>query len=396
MDDLARKLGLVVVISAGNYLPGLHSREPSVINDYPAAMLSDDLAGLLNPASAALALTVGALCTDESLGALPANDSIDRQPLGAAGHPSPASRVGPGPMHMVKPELCAPGGGYSYHHGMGRLDERDASTHVVGADGARPDRLLATGVGTSYAAPLVSHAAVRVLGAYPELTANGVRALLLASAVPTPRVVVGDGVPAQQQQARLTGFGRVSAERAVTSDDYRAVLLAEEAVQLDDVHVFAVPVPRSFRESGGWRRITITLAYDPPVRATRLDYLANRMVFWAFLGASVDQVRVAYAKPSEGDDQVPEDLKNARVDLQPADRSHGAHQWGSHRFAQRLKAHQDPLVIVVRNTNRWDTPGATQAYALAVVLEREAWRTPLYDELRARFELLTEQEIELD
>lgn len=36
IDDLARRLGLVVVISAGNYPLGLHVHEPTVINEYPA------------------------------------------------------------------------------------------------------------------------------------------------------------------------------------------------------------------------------------------------------------------------------------------------------------------------------------------------------------------------
>jgi hypothetical protein len=39
--------------------------------------------------------------------------------------------------------------------------------------------VLATDVGTSFAAPLVSHAALRVLGRYPGLSANAVRAVLL-------------------------------------------------------------------------------------------------------------------------------------------------------------------------------------------------------------------------
>jgi hypothetical protein len=52
-------------------------------------------------------------------------------------------------------------------------------------------------------------------------------------------------------------------------------------------------------------------------------------------------------------------------------------------------------VIVVRNTNRWDGDDNKQHYALAVVLERDPWRSPLYAELRAQFKLLAEARIEL-
>ncbi|MGH3942872.1 MAG: S8 family serine peptidase [Pseudonocardiaceae bacterium] len=140
IDDLTRRLGLVVVISTGNYPLAQHLRTPRVINDYPMLILGDDSSGLLDPAPAALALTVGALCTDFDQGAVPARENVDRQPLGIAGHPSPTTRTGPGPMYMIKPELCAPGGGFSYDHGTHRLVEMDPAAHVLGADGSRPDR----------------------------------------------------------------------------------------------------------------------------------------------------------------------------------------------------------------------------------------------------------------
>jgi Subtilase family len=340
IDDLSRRLGLVVVISAGNYPLAQHSRAEQVINDYPALMLQDGSGGLLDPAPAALALTVGALCTDYDQGAVPHRENIDRQPLGRAGHPSPATRTGPGPMCMIKPELCAPGGGFSYDYGTNHLVERDPVVHVLGADGSRPDRLLATGAGTSFAAPLVSHAALRVLGAYPALTANGVRALLLASAEPTQPVIESDSeAVAREQQARLTGYGRVSARRAEASDDHRAVLLAEEVMRVNDVHVFTVPVPSSFTKRGGWRRITVALAYDPPVRPTRLDYLASRMDFWAFHGVTVEQVRNSYAAPAEDTNTVPATLTDLHLKLQPSTtlRSPGANQWASRTFPQLFK-----------------------------------------------------------
>jgi hypothetical protein len=398
IDDLARRLGLVVVISTGNYPLTQHSRAEGVINDYPALMLEDELSGLLDPAPAALALTVGALCTDYGQGAVPGRENIDRQPLGTADHPSPVTRTGPGPMYMIKPELCAPGGGFSYDHGTRRLVETDPVVHVVGAGGSRPDRLLATSVGTSFAAPLVSHAALRILGAYPALTSNGVRALLLASAVSTPPVIESDReVVAWKEQARLTGYGKVSAERAEASDDHRAVLLAEEVMRMNDVHVFTVPVPSSFTERGGWRRITIALAYDPPVRPTRLDYLASRMDFWAFRGVTVEQVRNAYAAPLDDTDTLPAALASSNLELQPSTRvrSLGANQWATREFPRPFKDSHSELAIVVRNTNRWDGDDNKQRYALAVVLERDSWYSALYAKLRAQFELLAEAEIEL-
>lgn len=166
---------------------------------------------------------------------------------------------------------------------------------------------------------------------------------------------------------------------------------------LFDAIVFTVPVPSSFAERGGWRRITVALAYDPPVRPTRLDYLASRMDFWAFRSVTVEQVRNAYAAPLEDANTVPATLTDLHLELQPSTtlRSPGANQWASRTFPQLFKGGQRELVIVVRNTNRWDGDGNKQNYALAVVLERDPRQSALYAELRAQFELLAEAEIEL-
>ncbi len=224
------------------------------------------------------------------------------------------------------------------------------------------------------------------------------RALLLASAKPTPSVIESDSeIVARTQQARLTGYGQVSAERAEASNDHRVVLLAEEAMRVNDMHVFTATLPSSFTERGGWRRITVALAYDPPVRPTRLDYLASRMDFWAYCGVTVEQIRNFYAAPLDDMNAVPAPLTKAHLQLQPSTtmRSRGANQWASRKFPRPFKSGSSELVIVVRNTNRWDGDDNKQRYALAVVLERDPWYSTLYAELRAQFELLAEAEIEL-
>ena len=54
------------------------------------------------------------------------------------------------------------------------------------------------------------------------------------------------------------------------------------------------------------------------------------------------------------------------------------------------------LVVAVRNSNNWDVPGATQRYALAVVLQRDEDHRELYRELRAKLAAEIRQEIELE
>jgi hypothetical protein len=63
-----------------------------------------------------------------------------------------------------------------------------------------------------------------------------------------------------EQQRRLTGYGRVSRQRAEVSEDHRAVLLAEGTIVIDDVHLYAAPIPSTFFSSGGSRRLSVALA----------------------------------------------------------------------------------------------------------------------------------------
>ena len=161
---------------------------------------------------------------------------------------------------MVKPELVAPGGSLSVNLLTSRVDTRDPSTQVIGAGIAGISNLLAADSGTSCAAPLVSNAALRILRPVPQLSANAVRALLLCSAEKTEAVIEGlTDARNREQQRRLTGYGRVSAERAEVSEDHRAVLVAEGEIIIDDVHLYTVPIPLTFFSPGGYRRLTVAL-----------------------------------------------------------------------------------------------------------------------------------------
>ncbi|MGO9164951.1 MAG: S8 family peptidase [Streptosporangiaceae bacterium] len=400
IDQFIRQNKVVVTISSGNYVPWNDQIDELTTENYPKVMLEASDSGLLDPAPAALALTVGALCADRGQGAKPVTDSVDVIPVGGPGKPSPLSRIGPGPMKMVKPELVAPAGSLSVDLLTSRVSWQDPSTQVVGAGIGGTSNLLARDSGTSYATPLVSNAALRVIGRYPQISGNAVRALLLCSADETERVVDGlTDAKLRGQQMRLTGYGRVSAERAEVSEDHRAVLVAEGEITIDDVHLYAVPIPSSFFTSGGSRRVTVALAYDPPVRATRLEYLANHMEFHAYHGASLEEVRDAYTRPQRTEDEDPAELRRFHIDLQPSARGRGkgANQLGTKTFLQRFNdARGSQLVIAVKNTNRWDTSEARQGYALAVVLERDHDHVPVYAELRARLQAIAEIELEAE
>ena len=290
-----------------------------------------------------------------------------------------------------------PAGTYIHDRTENRVRGHPATGTVVGAEGATPERLLDLDRGTSFAAPLVSHAVLKVFSRYPWLSANAARALVLASTIAVPTVIEHDAPnTAKKSQLNLTGFGRADADRAESSDEHRVVLLAEQSLTPDQVHFYDVPVPNSFYRFGR-KKLTVALSFDPETRGSRLKYLASRMSVYAYRGRGVDEVKAKYAV-SGG--EPPDDLAKAKVDLWPADRERllGANQAASAEWTHGWKrGEHDNLVVVVRNSSRWPNPEYQQKYALAVALEVDPESTPaIYADLRARFEALAEIEVEIE
>jgi len=429
LDDFVRRTDVVLVVSAGNYPLSSFPASDSLGSDYQLHQAQDEAAGLLDPASSALSLTVGALCSDDHQGHRPAVDRVDTVPAGGQGLPSPVTRIGPGSRNMIKPDLAAPGGGPDHRHDTGQLVRFGG---VLGADGTRPDRLIALDSGTSFAAPLVTHCALRALASGAVTTGAGARALVLGS-VDARRAVdfAPDGLTDAGNRVwrqRFAGYGRPDPVRAEASTDHRAVLVAEDVIALDGVHLYRVPVPGSFFQPGGWRTLSVALAFTPVTRSTRLEYLASVVQVNVFHGADLDTVYDSYvaAEPvdiaegppgtggeapsgldstaaeneaEEGARGAPPSLRKHLQELQPSvtARAAGANQFAAITYRQRLRRDRGPeFVVAVRNVNRWSPPGAPEPYALVVVLEREEGHAPIYAELRAAIELRATAEVEVE
>jgi Subtilase family len=433
IDELARRHGVTIVTCTGNVSP--QDYLPDVVESaaltYPEDLLRAGHARLIDPAPAMLALTVGAITTAAAATGLSARETVVRVPMGNPGWPSPFTRIGPGVAGAVKPELVERGGTLGIE--SGRLVSNDAELAVVSAS-ASADRVLAFDIGTSFAAPLVTRVAAAVKARFPEFSSNLVRALVLSSAAALhfgPELVADR--PGDQQDAvrRLSGYGRPTISRATESTSHRVVLVAEDAIPIDGVHVYELPIPGSFRSPGGQRGVDIALAYDPRTRARRLDYLANHMEFHLVRGLSVDEVVASFARLDPGEDVDLEDaggdgeLEPDSVPGEPANqakdeptvpptlsqlgarvrklipstpvRSRGANQVGRTTFSHRFKPDRhEPMHLVVRNINQWDDSTARQPYALAVAMWRTETQAELYAELEAQLEAVVELPIEIE
>lgn len=229
------------------------------------------------------------------------------------------------------------------------------------------------------------------------------RALTLQSVAPDgPSPLFPDSSAGSQnerlQRARNSlGYGTPEIQRAVSSSPKRAILTVEETIQSNGVHLFAVPIPDAmFQSSRTARGISISLAFDPPVRSRRLDYLGNRMSFELVRGLSAQQVMDLFvAGAASGESGVAGRVSGLpaanRIKLKPSRtlRTLGANQYGSRVWKSALRDREglgSEFLLVVQNLQRWSPTDLLQDYAVTVCIWVDEPLPELYEELRLRVE----------
>ena len=385
LDTLARRYRLLLVVSAGNIEP--HTLIPSaqILGDWPR-YLTDTGHQILDPAQSAISLTIGAVSDSDGLSPPAAGTSLGLAAVAAAPGPAPYTRHGPGVRDAIKPELVAQGGNWVFDQGTGAL-AKDPAVEILSTSASFPTALFGTSVGTSLAAPEVTHLAGLLQTTYPTLSANCLRALIAQSGAYEKDLLDRFGVFADQEEdvrQSLCGYGLPDWERAAMSTDNRVVLYSEDAVRPDAFHVYRLPITECFTDVLGPRSLTVALAFDPPVRHRRFDYLAYQMDFVVVRGISLTDLFDVAAADIE--DPEAGKLGAYEVKLRPTRtvRSRGTLQLGSRGWSQRpqTKFHDD-WYVVVRSINKWmDADAEPQPYALAVTLAVERGER-LYAELEA-------------
>ncbi|MER6020755.1 S8 family peptidase [Streptomyces anulatus] len=410
LDELARKYGVVFVVPTGTVIPADYSGalDENFRVDYPSRMLESKTTGLMDPAPSAISLAVGGTVPPLKPAAL------GTAVVGKPGWPSPFSRVGPGINGAIKPELSAPAGTLGQSIDTGGLQNLD-SFKVAVADGrAGSSGVVSYDVGTSLAVPHVTRACAAVQAEYPNASANLIRALVLQSAEErvSPFLDANDLTDGAKQgkSLRLTGYGEVSGHRSALSRDRETVLFAQQEIPVDSVHLYTIPIPDAFFVPGRVERgISVSLSYDPPVRARRMDYLGSRMQFDLLHGVSpektidlllAEEKEAKKARKLKGADGMLPKLSSLRtrerIDMKPSrtSRSFGVNQLG--RYVRRsafqlFNANAGQFVLAVQNVNRWDDAHGVQDYAVAIRLWVGDNLPPIYIDVRSKIRAMRAQ-----
>ncbi len=386
LDELARELNVVILVSAGNRSPRGGSRIEQAVTGYPGYLL-EDANRFFEPGGALNVITVGAIANGEGLdGALGAH--VEVRPITRASEPSPFTRIGPGIGGAIKPDVVDFGGTMVFDPVVQRLRGGDdvAAAGVLTLHHQPIDQLFTCGSGTSYATPLVAFKASQVFRLLPTASANLVRALLGgAAAIPLAAEERLQGLGADAILA-ICGHGQIDLEHAAYSDDARVVLYAEDELPIDHFAVYEVPIPDLFQSEVGRRTIRVSLAYDPPVRHTRADYAGLGMSFRLLRGCAPNVIFEHYRRRDATEGKFPEIANRYNCKLMPGPqlREKGTLQSASVSFKQDVGGYGDRYHLVVRCEGGWaSTLVQQQRFAVVVQLEHEA-QIQLYQRVRIR------------
>jgi serine protease AprX len=359
LDDMQERFNVSFVIAAGNY-----ERTPYLAFPRDAQACIDGR--ITTPADSVLGIAVGSIA------------HIDLAGHGSRrGEPSPFSRNGPGPNHVIKPDLVHVGGNIGHSgqpaHGITSLDVLPRTVDNMG---------------TSFATPLVARQLAHIYHSItPTPSFNAARAILTHCARDLrTRGRIPEG------EDHYFGFGTpLSVRTALECNPWAMTLVFEEHLrpgfflEWDDF-----PFPPSLIANGRYRgEIAMTLAYPPRRNADfGAEYCETHIE--ASFGVFVDgkegeefhgQVPVEHVRPKE----LYESYQVSRL-----------RKWAPVRTFYNLspngvKGKRWRLKVRLLCRHGVETNlAASQPFALILTIADPARRAPVYDEmarsLRTRFQ----------
>lgn len=383
LDGIAyryRDREIIFVISAGNFVPTeLNSEE--ILNQYPRYLIEQDQSRIIDPATSALALTVGGLSYGAGKDLQQYHEKgTERLVAGKRGWPSPFTRTGWGVDGAIKPELVDFAGDLRFERGNipdirpGSFPQY-AGLLTTSKNFAPPDgHLFRTVSGTSFAAPRVANLAARLFQEFPNASSNLIRALIVNSAqVPSDRPgIFSEEDSWDEATMRVYGYGQPNFERAKRSDQNDVLLITDRIIDVDTFQLFVIPsLPPEFLRTNGNRYLSVTLAFDPPTRHTRGDsYLGIGMGFNLFRNLSPEKVSEVCKKAENVKPPSLTDLASKeRVALNPGPtiRETSTVQRGICQIKSSNWGYDDgPLVLAVTCKRKW-APLSIMSQRFAIV-----------------------------
>ncbi len=391
IDKLSHELDVLIIQSAGNISSNTITSYLRDGKNYPEYQLEDGCR-IRNPAQSLAALTVGSVAhTFWNQG--------QRASIAQEKHPSAFSPSGAGIWSSIKPDVVEFGGDCIVD-GVAPVTAMQSSavaTELVRSTMHSPGATSKDDVGTSFAAPRVSHLAAVLANELPNEPCLLYRALIANSARWPQWAEEADE---KLSVLRRIGYGIPDLERATKNTEFRVTLITSGVQQIParEAHIYHIPVPDELRrpEENFLIRIDVTLSFSALPRRTRrriAGYLAAKLD-WdvSKRGESFRSFRNRIFK--DGDDGV----RDGDVIFDWMIRDHVDHGQIEGMSRQNsalqkdwcyIRSHELPpdFCIAVVGHPGWDPSPETKAkYALAVSFEAVNEDVRVYQPIRVAVE----------
>lgn len=401
IDEMAVTFPHVLfIVSSGNQHPiNNFQTVQEVIDNYPAYLTENQDFKIINPATSALALTIGSIAGTIRIGEERYGAEDIKTPIAKENQPSPFTRTGLGINGMIKPELVEHGGNIILTEIHNSIRD-DIGGKIVLLSNKTTEDIIKYDYGTSYSAPKVTYLAGKIANIFPQKSANFIKNMLLVGSdypfLPSKDFYNSTNKKkAETKHLSVSGFGLSNFDKAINSFKNRTVLWDEGEIGLNQIKVYSLQLPDIFFSESGRKKITVVLTFNPETRLTRGDsYLGNRMEFHLFHSVNPKILIEKYGVISESTEEngVPEDIKKFEIDFFPGGntRKAGCHQkaWKDYKREPKNKP-STPVSLVLLNFNKWinDTT-RMQNYCISVTFEHEK-EVELYNEIRVNVQART-------
>ena len=160
------------------------------------------------------------------------------------------------------------------------------------------------------------------------------------------------------------------------------------AIQTNTVAIHPVPIPPSFTRGRSVRRISVALAFDPPVRRQRREYLAGEMSFDLLRNVSPEQIAERYER--QRDERVELWNDRRRLNIKPGStRTSNSTLQVRRMFPKQLDADDgDTYYLAVKHRPTPWAEGGQQTYAVVVeIVDEEHQEVDLFTEVQQQVAL---------
>lgn len=295
LDKLSFELDILICICTANG----QFNSNSIHDEYPDHFLKDQ-ANFCTPADSMNNLTVGAI-GDNLEPEIPI--TANKYSFSSSQHPAVYTRkyhidyngMSVKNRNVFKPDVVFSGGNYTCvkdAFGITLDSSYEAGLQVLSANRKQP---IMRSVGTSYATPLIANLSARLLGIYPGISAQTVKALIINGASQV-KFQKDFGTLKEIHKRFLTGYGRPDAEALLFSDEGDVTLIFEEKIQVRKVKSMPIRFPEYLTKLDGSAvlKIEATLCFRfLPIQNNHLAYCPVNLAFGFFRNvALVDDFQV--------------------------------------------------------------------------------------------------------